>query len=286
MIWTIRTRKGNSYCIRLTWLAIPALVFVAALIMTAILSAYQAQYKRYYDATYQAILVGEAEFETPNKKVAQYAVRNCAYSTPEIFTVDMIYYQEREDGTTYYFTYNAYANGYQDNLARFNRYVDDIVDSAPSFDREVDKVKWIHDYIIQHFDYGGDHSALSMLDTGKGLCSAYTGLFEAMAKRMGVTCGTAVSDKMDHTWNIVKIGRTWYHVDATWDDKGDDVDYTYYMKTDEEFLQLQHQDWVDTSINMDYYVSLRNQVLIAGAALTAILVLVIFAPALFNYLFR
>ena len=286
MIWTIRTRKGNSYCIRLTWLALPILVFVAALIMTAVLSAYQAQYKRYYDATYQAILSHEIQFVAPDKKVAQNAVRNCAYSTPEIFTVDLIHYRTGEEGVIYQFTYNHYANDYQNNLDRFNQYVDDIVRSAPEMTDDLDKVKWIHDYIIEHYEYGGDHSALSMLDTGIGVCSAYTGLFEAMAGRMGVTCGAAVSDKMEHTWNIVKIGRKWYHVDATWDDQGAVADYTYYMKTDEEFLNLHHQDWVDTSINLDYYVTMRNQVLIAGAILTAALLLVIFAPALFNYLCR
>ncbi|MBQ4443463.1 MAG: hypothetical protein II896_02235 [Clostridia bacterium] len=284
---TIRTRKGNYYTANFRLVFVPILLLVAGAILTGIIFGYQNKYEKVYRQTYDAILQSAPEVTVPDGKTAANAVRNCAYSTPELFTVNLVEYISGEDGTVYYFTYNAYAADYQGNLARYNDYIDELMAACPAHEDERDKVKWAHDVICARFEYDHgmqNYSVLSMLDSGKGVCNAYTGLFLALATRLGLQCGVAVSDRMNHTWNIVKVGRNWYHVDVTWDDSSGT--YDYYLKTDAEFRNLRHHDWVDTSKNMTYYDNLKIKLFIVGGVALAFSLLLTFAPLLFNYLFR
>ena len=42
-------------------------------------------------------------------------------------------------------------------------------------------------------------------------------------RKAGVPRGVATSQYVNHAWNVVNIGGTWYHVDATWDDPASDI---------------------------------------------------------------
>lgn len=62
-----------------------------------------------------------------------------------------------------------------------------------------------------------------------GNCEGYSKLFHAMCLAYKIPCvkvsGTADGD--NHMWNRVKIGSTWYYVDACWADNGSTIDYRY-----------------------------------------------------------
>jgi len=287
MNWTIRTRNGNYYTAHMRLIFVPILILVAGCILTGIIFGYQNYYQKIYDQTYQTIRTNTPTVTVPDKKTAQYAVRNCAYSTPELFTVDLIRYRNVDGQVEYEFVYNAYAADYEANLVRYTAYIEDIMAECPALDTDEDKVKWVHDTIVARYEYDtalNNHTALSMLDTGKGVCSAYTALFIELATRLGLQCGVAVSDSMNHTWNIVKVGKTWYHLDVTWDDQSES--YDYYLKTEAEFVALNHRDWVDTSKNLTYYDNLKTKLFLIGGIALAVSLLLVFAPLLFNYLFR
>lgn len=287
MNWTIRTRKGNYYTAHMRLIFIPILILVAGAVLTGIIFGYQNYYQKIYDETYRTIMARSPSVVVPDKKTAQYAVRNCAYSTPELFTVDLIRYYTMDGEVEYEFVYNDYADDYAGNLARYTAYVEAIMAECPTLGTDEEKVKWVHDVICTRFEYDmslQNHSVLSMLDSGKGVCSAYTALFIELATRLGLPCGVAVSDSMNHTWNIVKVGKTWYHVDVTWDDQSGS--YDYYCKTDAEFLSLNHRDWVDTSKNLTYYDNLKRRLFLIGGIALAVSLLLVFVPLLFNYLFR
>ena len=284
---TIRTRLGNYYTANLRLIFIPILILVAGGILTGVLFGYQNYYQKIYDQTYEAIMTTTTTVTVPDNKTAQNAVRNCAYSTPELFTVDLINYKAVDGEMQYAFIYNAYAADYAGNLARYNAYVEEIMATCPVLKTDEEKVKWVHDAIASRYEYDfayTNHTALSMMDTGKGVCSAYTALFIELATRLGLQCGVAVSDSMNHTWNIVKVGKTWYHVDVTWDDQVGS--YDYYLKTEAEFKALNHRDWVDTSKNLTYYDNLKYKLFLIGGIALAVSLLLTFAPLLFNYLFR
>lgn len=122
------------------------------------------------------------------------------------------------------------------------------------------KVLAIHDYIIDHAVYDSEnadkntippeeHDAYGVLVKGIGVCDSYTEAMKLLLDKAGVECITVVGDETDgsddakndigHAWSIVKIGGSYYHIDATWDDAGEEYGsnkskYYYFNVTDEE----------------------------------------------------
>ena len=49
---------------------------------------------------------------------------------------------------------------------------------------------------------------------------------------------------MNHSWNLVSIDGSFYHVDVTFDDGWNDADlHRYFMKSDQAFYNLEHYSW-------------------------------------------
>lgn len=96
------------------------------------------------------------------------------------------------------------------------------------------KVKKIHDFIVNRVTYDTSYqgyTAYDALANKESVCQGYALLFYKMATEAGVPCRIVTSD--DHAWNIVKIGKKWYHVDTTWDDPISSkpiLRYDYFMK--------------------------------------------------------
>lgn len=283
MRFTFRTRNGNYYTISLTIFIVPVIALLVGAIVIVWASVLQGQYQSAFDRTYAAITERRASITVPDRSTDRNAVIRCAFSTPELFTVDRMSYRVTADGVQYVFIYNAYMDRYEENLKEYNGYIDAIAAGAPAFADDGEAVRWIHDYIIRHYEYGGEHSVFSMLRTGRGVCSAYTALFTALADRFGLEHSVARSDKMDHTWNMVRLDGNWYHLDVTWDDLGAEPGYEYYLKTSEEFLSLRHHDWVDTEVSLSTYAGARTTLLTVCLILFGLSVAVTFIPFLRAY---
>ena len=121
---------------------------------------------------------------------------------------------------------------------------------------DYEKEKLIHDYIVSNVAYGypggekepeGDaYSSYGAIVLKKAVCNGYAEAMKLLCDLAGVKCkmisGTA--DGENHAWNLIKLDKEWYHVDATWDDpEPDDVSrimYTYFNANDEQML-LDHQ---------------------------------------------
>ncbi len=100
------------------------------------------------------------------------------------------------------------------------------------------KIKVIHDWVVNHvsYDYSmKNHSAYAGLISSKHktVCQGYAIIMKKMLDEAGIpslfVTGKAKGTKGGHAWNIVKIGGKWYHLDATWDDTGDDPKYDYFL---------------------------------------------------------
>ena len=108
---------------------------------------------------------------------------------------------------------------------------------------DYNKIKTIHDYIVDHchYDLSVDlNSPYAALLKGASACQGYAALFYKMMTEAGVPCRviTGTANGSLHAWNIVKLGDVWYNVDTTWDDPvgliGDShARYDYFLKTDE-----------------------------------------------------
>jgi transglutaminase/protease-like cytokinesis protein 3 len=90
-----------------------------------------------------------------------------------------------------------------------------------------DRLSRINDYIIDHvrYDYAKLRAPTRRLQTpeetlrlGRGVCSDYSALFEALARRAGYTVTSLTSAQINHAWNAVKLAGHWWMVDVTWND--------------------------------------------------------------------
>jgi len=79
----------------------------------------------------------------------------------------------------------------------------------------------IHDYLISHTVYDESLNrtgGYELLAYGTTVCQGYAEIYMDLLNRCGIPCVIVSSERMNHCWNLVKIGENWYHVDVTWDD--------------------------------------------------------------------
>lgn len=128
--------------------------------------------------------------------------------------------------------------------------VDEIIDRL--FDKwnidnlsDYDKIKKIHDFIIQNASYDTEtlnYSAYDNLVGKRSTCQGYMSLAYKMFTKAGIPSRiiTGTGNKDSHGWNIVYLGGKWYNIDCTWDDPitmdGQGVIiYDYFLKSEEDF---------------------------------------------------
>lgn len=126
-----------------------------------------------------------------------------------------------------------------------------------------DKIKLVHDYIINHSKYDKARSddkvteydsdiAYGNLLQGYGICGGYTDSMKLFLDDMKIPNYKIASE--NHVWNLVKLDNKWYHLDLTWDDpvvlNGKDIlEYNFFLITYDELKALKtNQHYFDTSI--------------------------------------
>ena len=123
---------------------------------------------------------------------------------------------------------------------------------------DYDKIKIIHDYIIDNSvydeqrannlynDYQGEFSsniATGPLLQGHGICSGYTDAMALFLDKMNIPNYKISSE--NHIWNLVYIDNKWLHLDLTWDDpvinNGEisTIDHTYFLIDTNKLLNIE-----------------------------------------------
>lgn len=112
---------------------------------------------------------------------------------------------------------------------------------------EFDKVKAIHDYIVNNIQYASvidynNHSlftAEGALTNKVAVCQGYAEAFSLLCYKAGIQTemvyGVADNGQTSesHAWNIVRVDGVWYQIDTTWDDPiGENPQYTYFLIPD------------------------------------------------------
>lgn len=112
-------------------------------------------------------------------------------------------------------------------------------------DTDYDKIKTVHDYIINKTKYDVDmnqeiksFNAYGALFNNMATCNGYTDLMAIFLSKMGydnfriATTGTEINDEKatGHVWNAVYVDNEWVHLDLTWDDpvSTDGKNYLYH----------------------------------------------------------
>mgnify|MGYP000992816130 CR=1 FL=1 len=132
--------------------------------------------------------------------------------------------------------------------------VDKLVRTAMKFS-EWDKEKYVHDFICENIRYDKlkkpySHEIIGPLGHGGGVCEGIAKSVKVLCDALGVWCIIAICGnnpekgiKYRHTWNIVRIGGTYYHLDATFDntlgnsDKVEDIRYDYFNLDDKSIFR-------------------------------------------------
>ncbi len=117
-------------------------------------------------------------------------------------------------------------------------------------DNDYDKLKAIHDYIINNTKYDtkentDNTSAYTALVNHLATCNGYTDLMAIFLSKMGYNnfkiATTKTENNKGHVWNAVYYDNSWRHIDLTWDDpvSSDGKNYLYhkyFLVTTEELI--------------------------------------------------
>lgn len=84
---------------------------------------------------------------------------------------------------------------------------------------DYEKVKALHDDLVQRTTSGIDGDTCDALLLRRGMCEGYSQALWLMLRLCDVPCRIVQGKaKSNHSWNLVSIGGAWYHIDPTWDD--------------------------------------------------------------------
>ncbi|MBQ7231690.1 MAG: hypothetical protein IJX07_00445, partial [Bacillales bacterium] len=170
---------------------------------------------------------------------------------------------------------NYFQDGYQNeqqveqDITSINQAISGIINSLSGTD--YDKIKKIHDYLIDKNEYNGSSSpsekaweissALYYGSTEKSnidnpVCEGYARAFKVLCDKLNIPCvlvsgdGVSGGTREPHMWNYVQLDGAWYAVDVTWDDP------TYrYTPTAEDRLKNQYTYFLKGSNNFPGHVN-------------------------------
>ncbi|MDO4475717.1 MAG: transglutaminase domain-containing protein [Lachnospiraceae bacterium] len=119
---------------------------------------------------------------------------------------------------------------------------------------ELEKEKYIHDFICQNVRYDKlkkpySHEIIGPLGQGVGVCEGIAKSVKVLCDALGVWCMIALCGnnpekkiKYRHTWNVVRIGGVYYHLDVTFDgslckEAGEEIRYDYFNLDDKQIFR-------------------------------------------------
>jgi len=113
-----------------------------------------------------------------------------------------------------------------------------------------------HDYLVSlcHYDWetattgelNGDHlgTAYGAFVDHNVVCQGYTLAYKILMQELGIPCVYALSEGMNHIWNVIQLDGEWYHIDLTWDDYVPDIEgfvrHMFFLISDETIADEDH----------------------------------------------
>ena len=141
----------------------------------------------------------------------------------------------------------------KEDINKINNGIDNILREKITNDMSnEDKIKVIHDYIINNTKYDANkvnessYTAMGPLFDGTAVCSGYSDLMEIFLTRLGLKNFKVASET--HVWNVVYLNDEWLNLDLTWDDpitKDSDVDtllHQFFLIKVEKLLEFDTTD--------------------------------------------
>ena len=119
-----------------------------------------------------------------------------------------------------------------------------------------EKERYVHDFICEQVQYDKlkkaySHEIIGPLGQGVGVCEGIAKAVKVLLDALGVWCIIAICGnnpekgiKYRHTWNIVRLDGTYYHLDATFDNTlgKKDAEKRYdYFNLDDQMIFRDHE---------------------------------------------
>lgn len=140
-----------------------------------------------------------------------------------------------------------------DMINYLNNKIDEIINKNIKNDmNDKEKIKVIHDYIINNTKYDKDRSdnniinyhsetAYGALNEGYAICSGYSDTMMLFLEKFNIKNYKKTSK--NHIWNYVYLDNNWYNLDLTWDDyidhDGNEIlHYGFFLISNEKLLEL------------------------------------------------
>lgn len=154
-----------------------------------------------------------------------------------------------------------YDSFYEDTLAYAKQNLNTFIKEGMNIH---EKIKAIHDYLIEHVVYdktqleqknlkSNAFLAYGALFEKKAVCSGYARAFMIYAMLLDIPCIYVTSDSIDHAWNLVYDGNEWVYVDVTWDDLDDNMIRSTYLEKDSQAFYQDGKHVLDHAKQESYY---------------------------------
>ena len=185
-----------------------------------------------YRAMHQGLLSLANSFQVP--KIDGHALSDILFELrldhPELFWAASFKYKYYADSPNLIFIpeYLFEKSKIKDHQKAMNARVEKLARPAAKLS-EIEKEKYIHDFICENIHYDKlkkpySHEIIGPLGHGVGVCEGIAKSVKILCDALGIWCMIALCGnnpekgiKYRHTWNIVKIGGKYYHLDATFD---------------------------------------------------------------------
>jgi hypothetical protein len=217
-----------------------------------------------YDQVYANALAVDPKFDMPVAITpARFEVvcEAVVYDNPDLFWLvsDFSYSYDGKNviSATLNFKFKGNIEPYK---TVFYKCTDSVLEKAMKLSTDIDKVKFIHDLLINICSYEAneyDQTAYSVIVMGKSVCAGYAKAFQYYMQRLGIPCALLVGDAGGpHAWNLVKINGEYYAMDVTWDDpvgsRPTSYSYMYFNITDAQFKGERVRDAVSRILPTAY----------------------------------
>lgn len=209
-----------------------------------------------YRAMEQGFLALSEEFQVPRleaKELSDVFFR-LRLDHPEIFWVSGFHYRYYRESPNLIFVpeYLFDKGKIKEHKRAMEARIEKLARPAMGFS-ELEKEKYVHDFICENVRYDKlkkaySHEIIGPLGQGVGVCEGIAKAVKALCDALGLWCMIAVCGnnpekgiKYLHTWNIVRIGKTYYHLDATFDntlgEAGGEFRYDYFNLDDKSVFR-------------------------------------------------
>lgn len=157
----------------------------------------------------------------------------------------------------------------EEEITEINKIVDKVIEEKINNNTPPrEKIKLIHDYIIDNTEYDKlkyenkedttykSNTAYGVLIEGYGTCNGYADAMTIFLNKMNII-NYKISNE-EHIWNLVHLDGKWYHLDLTWDDPISEINInrdTYFLITTETLEQLNDETH---SFNKQIYKEASN----------------------------